>query len=59
MSTWTEDSRELFIDLHNEFGALMMYFPGGAYPIRCVKTPLDMSYEDRSERRDQTRRHAD
>ncbi len=45
MSTWTEDSRELFIDLHNEFGALMMYFPGGAYPIRCVKTPLDMSYE--------------
>lgn len=44
-STWTDDSGSLFLDLWREFGAFLMYFPGGAYPIRCVKTPLDMSYE--------------
>ncbi len=42
--TWTEDMLSLFNDLWSEFGELMMYFPGGAYPLKCIKTPLDMSY---------------
>ena len=42
MSTWTEDSEELFNDLVSEFGDVLSF---NGNQISCIKTPLSIGYE--------------
>lgn len=42
MSTWTEDSEELFTDLVAEFGDVLSF---NGQQIQCIKTPINIGYE--------------